>query len=212
MQLSNNFRYFVQEYLSGLGLEIGASHCPLPYNVETTKMIYQDRLSQEDRQAEVALHDKNVDPAAIIKPDVISSAECCPFPDNHFDFVCNSHLLEHLANPVKAIFEWLRILKPGGYLYMIIPDMRETFDKDRPLTPADHLAHDYLDGVKEVSLEHYKEVFGDQAEEHYKLKTSFHVHTFTEESLKELLASDVTWIARFGMNIVVLIKKVDIGA
>jgi SAM-dependent methyltransferase len=43
-------------------------------------------------------------------------------PDETFDFVHSSHCLEHLPEPYLAIQEWLRILKPGGYMIVMVPD------------------------------------------------------------------------------------------
>ena len=42
--------------------------------------------------------------------------------DDSFDFVYSSHCLEHMQNPVVALENWLRVLKPGGYLIVSIPD------------------------------------------------------------------------------------------
>ncbi|MGC5376479.1 methyltransferase domain-containing protein, partial [Salmonella enterica] len=36
--------------------------------------------------------------------------------DNTYDYVHASHILEHIENPYLALRNWLRILKPGGYL------------------------------------------------------------------------------------------------
>lgn len=44
------------------------------------------------------------------------------FSDSTFDFVYSSHCLEHLENVELALKHWARILKPGGYLYMVVPD------------------------------------------------------------------------------------------
>lgn len=43
-------------------------------------------------------------------------------PDESFDFVHSSHCLEHLHNPETALGHWLRIVKPGGYVVVTIPD------------------------------------------------------------------------------------------
>jgi SAM-dependent methyltransferase len=43
-------------------------------------------------------------------------------PDCSFDFVHSSHCLEHLLDPCVALENWLRVLKPGGYLVVMIPD------------------------------------------------------------------------------------------
>lgn len=37
------------------------------------------------------------------------------------DFVFSSHLLEHIKDHVKALREWWRVLKPGGYLCLYLP-------------------------------------------------------------------------------------------
>lgn len=43
-------------------------------------------------------------------------------PEGKYDFVYSSHCLEHMAKVSEAIHHWLRILKPGGILYVIVPD------------------------------------------------------------------------------------------
>jgi len=43
-------------------------------------------------------------------------------PDASLDFVHSSHCLEHLIDPADALRNWLRVLKPGGHLVMLVPD------------------------------------------------------------------------------------------
>jgi predicted SAM-dependent methyltransferase len=38
------------------------------------------------------------------------------------DFVFSSHCLEHMHDPYNALKEWNSILKPGGYLFILVPD------------------------------------------------------------------------------------------
>jgi SAM-dependent methyltransferase len=38
-----------------------------------------------------------------------------------YDFVLCSHTLEHIANPLQALQEWMRILKPGGLAVLVLP-------------------------------------------------------------------------------------------
>lgn len=68
------------------------------------------------------------------------SGDACavPFGDNFFDHVANFHLLEHLPDPRAAIREWLRVVKPGGHVCMVIPDTRFTNAQNTDATP--HLA------------------------------------------------------------------------
>lgn len=63
------------------------------------------------------------------------------------DYVCASHVLEHLTNPIKAILEWARILKSGGVIWLRIPDKRKTFDRTRNNTRLSHLIEDYESNV-----------------------------------------------------------------
>jgi len=52
----------------------------------------------------------------------VSTLEEAELPDNHYDVVILSHLLEHVENPDVTVRELYRIIKPGGYLYTVMPD------------------------------------------------------------------------------------------
>lgn len=39
-----------------------------------------------------------------------------------FDFVYSSHCLEHMHNPRLTILDWWKLVKPGGYLFVAVPD------------------------------------------------------------------------------------------
>lgn len=42
--------------------------------------------------------------------------------DASLDFAHSSHCLEHLRDPVEALRNWLRVIKPGGHVIVTIPD------------------------------------------------------------------------------------------
>jgi phosphatidylethanolamine/phosphatidyl-N-methylethanolamine N-methyltransferase len=44
-----------------------------------------------------------------------------PFPEDSFDRVIATHVLEHVPSPHLVIQEWVRVLKPGGVLSIILP-------------------------------------------------------------------------------------------
>jgi len=47
-----------------------------------------------------------------------------PFPDHHFDAVVMCEVLEHLNfNPLPVLYEINRVLKPGGLLYLALPNL-----------------------------------------------------------------------------------------
>lgn len=45
------------------------------------------------------------------------------FPENYFDFIHISHVIEHVLDPKAYISEMKRILKPGGHLAIGTPNM-----------------------------------------------------------------------------------------
>jgi ubiquinone/menaquinone biosynthesis C-methylase UbiE len=221
MKITNDWRSFVKNNLTGRGLEIGALHHPFDVNSNTT-MVYQDRLSSEVLKEQVGKSHKGIiDPIKIVSDSVVSDATVVPYPDNSFDFVVNCHVFEHLVNPISALHEWLRVVKPSGYVFMVVPDMRYTFDKPRKLTPVLHIIEDYFLDITEVELEHYKDFCGavqkvgqDDIEKNYKEQANIHVHTFTDETLKELLAYyekglnyKIVEYVRYDMHICILLKK-----
>jgi SAM-dependent methyltransferase len=75
-----------------------------------------------------------------------------------YDFVLSSHMLEHTANPIRALFEWNRVVREGGMLFIIVPRPQGTFDHHRPVTPLAHLAEDFERGTEEDDLTHLPEI------------------------------------------------------
>lgn len=55
------------------------------------------------------------------KLDIISDITSIPEPDASFDAIMCVEVFEHLPEPVKAIQEFARLLKPGGHLILTAP-------------------------------------------------------------------------------------------
>lgn len=75
-----------------------------------------------------------------------------------YDFLLSSHALEHIANPIKALSEWIRVLKQEGLLILLLPHKDGTFDHRRPVTTLNHLVRDYEMQVTEGDLTHLDEI------------------------------------------------------
>jgi SAM-dependent methyltransferase len=55
------------------------------------------------------------------RADYIGSADDLPVPDEAFDAVLNTQVLEHVSEPARVVAELHRILKPGGRVYVTVP-------------------------------------------------------------------------------------------
>jgi len=53
------------------------------------------------------------------KPLVEASATDIPFRENSFDGLWSIWVLEHITNPERALLEMRRVVKPGGYLFLM---------------------------------------------------------------------------------------------
>ena len=75
-----------------------------------------------------------------------------------YDFLIASHCLEHCANALKTMQEWVRLLKPNGVILLVLPDKRYTFDHKRNITLFEHLLDDYNLSTDEKDLYHLEEI------------------------------------------------------
>src|SRR5208337_917164 len=98
-------------------------------------------------------------PGAKFHREIVAEAcDLSTIPDASYDFVIASHVLEHLANPLRALLEWRRLLRISGVLLIVVPDKRNTFDHKRPFTSFEHIHADFAAGTEEDDLTHLDEV------------------------------------------------------
>lgn len=69
----------------------------------------------------------NIDADPAVKPDLLATIPPLPFGDGEVDEVYAGHFLEHLDYEGGKAFlrECYRVLKPGGKVGIVVPDMRE---------------------------------------------------------------------------------------
>jgi len=75
-----------------------------------------------------------------------------------YDFLLSSNCLEHIANPIKAMNEWIRVVKPNGYLLLVLPKKEMGFDHKRPVTTFEHILEDYKNNITEHDITHIEEI------------------------------------------------------
>lgn len=78
--------------------------------------------------------------------------------DGEYECLLASHCLEHVANPLRALAEWKRVLGDGGLLLLALPHKEGTFDWRRPTTTLAHVMEDYDNNIGEEDLTHLEEV------------------------------------------------------
>ncbi|MBK8341300.1 MAG: methyltransferase domain-containing protein [Flavobacteriales bacterium] len=88
------------------------------------------------------------------------------FPDDHFDLIICSHVLEHVPDDRTAMRELRRVLRPGGTAILLVPmSDRPTTDEDPSVTDpqerfrrfgqTDHVrlyGSDYFDRLREAGF------------------------------------------------------------
>ena len=56
--------------------------------------------------------------------DVCGNIHCLPFADGEVDAIVCTGVLEHIADPVRAVAEFRRVLRPGGEVFCTVPFMQ----------------------------------------------------------------------------------------
>lgn len=78
--------------------------------------------------------------------------------DGSYDFLLASHILEHVANPLRALQEFHRVLKPKGSMLIAVPNRLHTFDHRRPVTTFAHLEADLVANTDDSDMTHLEEI------------------------------------------------------
>ncbi len=138
------------KYLHGDGIEIGALNAPLRVP-EHVRVRYVDCAEPDVLRAtgygEVS---------SIQWPEIVADIETLAgIDDCSVDFVIANHVLEHVENPLRALAAISRVLRPGGFGFIALPDKRFTFDKRRAITPLWHVVRDFREGPQWSRRGHY---------------------------------------------------------
>jgi GT2 family glycosyltransferase/SAM-dependent methyltransferase len=211
-------------FLAGEGIEIGPLHSPLRLP-PSASVRYVDRLPV----TLLRRHYPELDELPLVEIDVGDEGERLEtIADESQDFVIANHLLEHTEDPISAVGNWLRVLRPGGVIFMAVPDKRHTFDIEREPTTIEHMIRDYEEGPAGSRRQHFEEwarhverVSEDRVSERAdileEIDYSIHTHVFTERTLLELMMAcdrlvgpiEIEALRRNGLETLVVIRKPD---
>ncbi len=98
-------------------LDAGAGECQFKKFCGHLKYISQD-FGQYSGSGEIGLQTGNWDNS---KLDIVSDITAIPLPDHEVDAIMCTEVLEHIPDPLAAIKEFSRLVKPGGYLLITAP-------------------------------------------------------------------------------------------
>jgi len=120
-----------------------------------------------------------------------------------YDFLLSSNCLEHIANPIKALVEWKRVITAGGGMILVVPNKEKNFDHRRPVTKFEHLLDDFTRDVGEDDLTHLDDIlalhdlrmdrpagdlkhFRERSLKNFRNRTLHH-HVFDVQLIEEML-------------------------
>lgn len=98
-------------------LDAGAGESQFKKYCSHLKYIAQD-FAQYDGTGDTGLQTGNWDNS---KLDIVSDITAIPLPDASVDAIMCTEVFEHIPDPVAAVKEFNRLLKPGGYLLITAP-------------------------------------------------------------------------------------------
>jgi hypothetical protein len=181
--------------LDGFGLEIGAGASPFPVPPRC-RVVYGDRLTYEQLCAEPYPGQRLCD---LVIPDILTDLDTVGnVADESLDFLVACHVIEHTRNPIGSITAAWRKLKPGGRLVLVVPDKERTFDRDRPVTPLEHLLEDHASPDRARDYAHYEEFYTlaqpvpefarrRAVERRFAEGYAIHYHVWTHDAFAEML-------------------------
>ncbi len=152
-----------QKYMHGSGIEIGAFQHPWP-PANGAKVTHVDKASPERLKQAHPDIDLSI---PIVQADVFDNGETLEtFPNYSQDFILSSHVIEHCEDPIGAMKNWVRVLKPNGMLLLAAPNKEHTFDKKRkPTVLMDLIA--YHDLKKRALRESWRAILIERHQEYF---------------------------------------------
>ena len=143
--------------LDKLGVEIGGPSCTgsiLYHNAKSIDNVVfsKNTIWQNSSDEYNFYHNKK---GKVIVNDAVNMSDV---GNEFYDFVFSSHSLEHIANPLKAISEWLRIVKNDGYIIIVVPEKSQCFDHKRNYSKFSTLLSQYEKNVGEDDLSTLPEI------------------------------------------------------
>lgn len=134
---------------AGRGLEISPGAAPLVLREVAADVVYCDKVGGE------AWNNVYGGRGEMVNSDVVLGSKRLEevFPEDRFDYIVSSHVLEHIPDFIGFFKSAQHILKPGGDLVMLVPDKRYTFDALRQPSTVEQIERAHRDKLTHPSYE-----------------------------------------------------------
>lgn len=139
-------------------LEIGAQAQPTLLK-EEMEIYYLDYATRDEQKQWCQTEE---DFARVPETDILvtSDAYSSFLPkETRFDLIIANHVIEHVSSIIGWLQELEGLLNPGGYLFLTVPDKKNSFDKYRQDTPFAHIVADHFAGDAVSDREHLLDIF-----------------------------------------------------
>lgn len=150
--------YFIERFIQKRGIEIGGP-------TELFRNIYNKCLmcdnvnfSTNTTWVENTTGNFGYDNKMLGNYLIADATDLSQIENEKYDFVLSSNNLEHIANPLKALKEFSRVLKNTGYILLLVPMKEYCFDHNREYTTFEHILNDYINDITEEDLSHLTEI------------------------------------------------------
>lgn len=193
----------------GNGLEVGALSCPYKFSSDC-RVSYADIDNENNLRKILNNFPEKIYEGKLVKLDFILNKPEYLFDEiknDTFDFVYSSHCLEHSFNPIATLTDQIRIIKPNGIIYTVIPNKKHTYDKKRKSTLVSSLIEKfekkifYINEAEAFEIIKYSENHplynkyqnSDEEIKKYAKEISasrgslHHAHTFDQNNIIEIL-------------------------
>lgn len=104
------YKAFIERYTTGIGLDLGSGGYKVFENAITVDRRKLPKVDVVD----------DIETLNLVREDIAP-----------VQFVLASHCLEHVKTPEACVSMWSGLIKPGGYLILILPDPR-LYTEDNP--------------------------------------------------------------------------------
>ena len=173
----------------------------MPLDLPATASIrYVDRKTLPELRREFP----ELDHLEIVAPDIVDDgARLDSVPDESVDFVVANHFIEHCEDPIGVLEHHCRVLRPGGILFLALPDRRrQDVDRARDPVSISHHVQDHEQSPAWSRETHYEEWVraadiplglvrpedvDSAASEHMRRGTAIHFHAWTRSEFVRLV-------------------------